>query len=54
MIVSIRQKDELMAWRTIGSSSVASISAMYRNNEQDTWYEEGTLNMELWQMLKVG
>ena len=48
LVVSQRQKDELMAWRENGSTSLAAITAMYLNREQDMWYDHHRIPFELW------
>ena len=48
MIVSNRQKDELMSWSENGSANLAALTALYCNNEQDDWYDNHIINFIPW------
>ncbi len=42
--VAGRQKHKGMSWSKTGSVALATVTALYRNNEQKKWFSEGTLS----------
>ena len=47
LVVSSRQKNNGMSWSKVGSVSLATITAIKRNKENDKWFETKTLDFEL-------
>lgn len=47
LVVSKRQKHNGMSWSKPGSVTLASITAMVRNNETKRWFEEGKIELKL-------
>ncbi len=47
LVVSNRQKHNGMSWSKSGSVSLATITALKRNNESDKWFEERELDFKL-------
>jgi len=47
LIVSERQKHNGMSWSASGSSALAVLTALGRNNEQAAWFEEGNIPFKL-------
>ncbi len=47
LVVSSRQKHNGMSWSKAGSVSLATITALKRNNENDKWFETKGLNFKL-------
>ena len=48
VLVSDRQKNDLMSWCKEGSSSLAALSALYRNNEANEWYTNHNVYFRPW------
>ena len=47
LVVSERQKNNGMSWSPEGSVGLAALTALIRNQEQDTWFNTGTVKLEL-------
>ena len=47
LIVSNRQKHNGMSWSDVGSTALASVTAVLYNNELDSWIKNGTLSLKL-------
>jgi len=47
LIVSNRQKHNGMSWSDIGSTALASVTAIQYNNELDNWIANGSLSLKL-------
>ena len=47
LIVSERQKHNGMSWSNSGSVALASVTALKKNKEYKTWFQEGELEFEL-------
>lgn len=47
LVVSQRQKHNGMSWSPEGSVALAALTALIRNQEQDTWFKKGTVTLEL-------
>lgn len=47
LVVSERQKHNGMSWSPEGSVGLAALTALIRNQEQDTWFNTGTVKLEL-------
>ena len=47
LVVSQRQKHHGMSWSPKGSVGLAALTALIRNQEQDTWFNTGTVKLEL-------
>ena len=47
LVVSARQKHNGMSWSPEGSVALAALTAMIRNQEQDTWFKKGTVKLKL-------
>jgi len=47
LVVSSRQKNNGISWSKAGSVSLAIITALKRNNENDKWFETKGLNFKL-------
>ncbi len=47
LVVSQRQKNNAMSWSPEGSVGLAALTALIRNQEQDTWFDKGTVKLEL-------
>jgi len=47
LVVSERQKNNGMSWSPEGSVGLAALTALIRNQEQDTWFDTGTVKLEL-------
>lgn len=48
MVVSNRQKDDLMSWCERGSANLAALTALYCNAEQDDWYDNHIISFNPW------
>ena len=46
-VVSSRQKHNGMSWSKAGSASLATITAIKRNKENEKWFETKSLNFKL-------
>ena len=47
LVVSERQKNNGMSWSPEGSVGLAALTALVRNQEQDTWFDTETVKLEL-------
>ena len=47
ILVSSRQKRKLMSWREEGSGSVAAVTAMYRNKEEERWFTDHKVTFDM-------
>jgi len=47
LVVSERQKNNGMSWSFEGSVGLAALTALIRNQEQDTWFDKKTVKLEL-------
>jgi hypothetical protein len=47
LVVSERQKHNGMSWSSPGSVALAALTAMIRNQEQDTWFKKRTMALKL-------
>ena len=47
LVASNRQKHNGMSWSKSGSVSLATITALKRNKENDKWFETKGLNFKL-------
>jgi len=47
LVVSQRQKNNAMSWSPEGSVGLAALTALIRNQEQDTWFDKGTVKLKL-------
>ena len=47
LVVSTRQKHNGMSWSKTGSVSLATITALKRNKENEKWFETKSLNFKL-------
>jgi len=47
LVVSERQKNNGMSWSSEGSVGLAALTALVRNQEQDTWFITETVKLEL-------
>jgi hypothetical protein len=47
LIVSERQKHNGMSWSETGSVTLASLTALIKNNEYKRWFEDGDINFKL-------
>jgi hypothetical protein len=47
LVVAHRQKNNGMSWARAGSVSLASITALARNNEYHRWFEDGEIEFKL-------
>ena len=47
LVVSERQKNNGMSWSSEGSVGLAALTALVRNQEQDTWFDTETVKLEL-------
>ncbi len=48
LIVSTRQKGKGMSWSRFGSWGLASVTAMYLNNEQDIWHSQNHIPFNMY------
>lgn len=46
LLVATRQKHNGMSWSENGSVSLATISTLYKNNEQNRWYEKSQIQFK--------
>ncbi len=46
LVVSERQKHKGMSWSPEGSVALAAVTALVRNQEQDTWFDQNIVPME--------
>ncbi len=46
LVVAQRQKHNGMSWSPEGSLALAALTALIRNQEQDTWFKKNTLTMK--------
>ena len=46
LVVSERQKHNGMSWSPTGSVALAAVTALVRNQGQDTWFHQKTVPME--------
>ena len=49
LTVARRQKKKSMSWSRHGSIGMASLTALYLNNEADTWHEPHILSYEMYE-----
>jgi hypothetical protein len=47
LVVSERQKHNGMSWSSRGSVALAALTALIRNQEQDTWFKKRTMALKL-------
>ena len=47
LVVSERQKHNGMSWSREGSVALAALTALVRNQEQDTWFDRETVELKL-------
>jgi hypothetical protein len=47
LLVADRQKHNGMSWSPEGSTALAALTALIRNQEQDIWFKKGTLDLKL-------
>jgi hypothetical protein len=50
LVVSERQKHNGMSWSADGSVALAAVTALVRNQGQDTWFEQSIVSMEFSQV----
>ena len=49
LTVARRQKKKSMSWSKHGSAGLASLTALYMNNEAEGWHESHTLSYEMYE-----